>query len=305
AGLPQAQPDVTYTNLETVTLNTGAQASLVNVQSTAAGVNTTINGNASADTVKVLSTGTNSNLLVSTGGGDDNLFVRRTGVNSFPSLLGGAGNDILFVSSAADFVTPGQGSLNGVNGVVAVDAGTGATNRLILDNVTGAVNSNVVLTASKITGLAPATIYYSATNGHYTNGVTRDGILVLASDNGADQLRIESTLEGSTTKVVTGRFNDTFNVGNLSSSLADIKGQLTLDGGANAGTPTTTLSRGSDSHTLATGDVVNFKDQGDNTANLVYDLTSSTLNRTGLPQAQPDVTYTNLETVRLNTGLQP
>src|SRR5262249_32281189 len=152
--------------------------------------NTTVNGNASADTVNVLSTGDNSNLLVNTGAGGDAVYLQTTGADSFTSVRTGAGDDtIVAASNAAVGVAPGAGSLDNVNGVLAIDAGEGSTNRLILDNVSGAANTNLVFTASKITGLAPATIYYFAAGGDYTNGVTRDGILAYASDSGADQLR--------------------------------------------------------------------------------------------------------------------
>src|SRR5262249_52298590 len=158
------------------------------------------------------------------------------------------------------------GNLNAIAGTLTVDAGAGAANRLVISDLSStAGNTNVVVTSSSITGFAPVTIFYSATGGNYTNGVTGDGILLKGSATVANTFNVRSTLQGSTTKIQTGQANDTFNVGNTSNSLADILGQLTLDGGSNTSTPITTLSQGSDSNSLAVGDTVTFNDQGDNT----------------------------------------
>src|SRR5262249_5525137 len=152
------------------------QSSTTNVHSTAASVNTTLNGNASADTVNVLSTGADSNLLVNTGAGGDAVYLQTTGAGSFTSIRTGGGDDtIVAASNAAAGVTPGAGSLDGLNGVLDVDAGSGTANHLVLDNVTGTPSVNALFTTPVIgllgrtTGLAPATIYHSASGGTYNH----------------------------------------------------------------------------------------------------------------------------------------
>src|SRR5262249_14296325 len=155
--------------------------------------------------------------------------------------IDGGGSDTFNVSSNAP---SNSGNLSGIEGTLTLVGGAGAANRLIVSDLGGtASKSNIVLTSGSITGFAPAAIYYSA-SGDFSNGASNDGILLQSSNSQPTTFNVLGTLQGSTTKIQTGLANDTVNVGNLSDSLGDVRGRLTIDGQANTDTPATTLSRG-------------------------------------------------------------
>lgn len=146
---------------------------------------------------------------------------------------------IRLASDAAAGVLPGQGSLDGLAGIVALDAAEGAANRLILDNSTGTPGGNAVWTTpvigllGMITGLSPATIYYAATGGAFHTG-SNDGILALASGNGSNVIVLKGTLTDSSYQVVGGPLADSFHVGDTrignQGDLDLIRGMVTLVG---------------------------------------------------------------------------
>ena len=316
SGLPQTPPAITYSGLETVNLNTALRSSVVNVLSTAANVNTNVKGSinptATGDTINVTSTGAGSNSTFIAGTGDTTFNLQTTGTGSFNQILGNGGNDIVNVSSNA--IAGTRGNVDGINGTLLVDTGAGNNNRLTLDDLTGtSPNTNVVINSDVITGLAAGTIYYAATGGHFLDSTSSvyDGVTVRGADTHSNTFNIQSTLQSSSLTVEGGSHNDVYNVGTAANSLGLIKGNLTLNGLVNDANPTTTLSYASNStplsssHTLPTGDTVNFNDQGDNTSGgFVYALTGTTLDRSGLPQTPPAITYSGLETVNLNTALR-
>ena len=306
---------IVYQNVQSVNLNTGLQSATVNVATTAADSNTVIQGGPDANTYNLAGTGAGSNVLVTAGGGGDSFYLQTSGAGSFTGLLGDNSNDVFYLSSnAASGIAPGLGSMNGLAGTIDISAGLDTGNRLLLDNSNGAVNSDLTMTASVITGLAPAIIDYGVNSlamhgqvsesGAFTDGSADDGILLDASTLGSDTVKIQATLKDSTTKVLGGPDNDVFNVGTTVNSLANIAGMLTIDGQSNSASATTTLSCQnpsgslSSSNTLATGDTVNFNDQGDS-GSYTYTLTSSALNRSGAAQ----IAYSNFKTIVLNTSL--
>lgn len=222
--------------------------------------------------------------------------VRSTLEGSTTRVVGNGQRDVFKVFSDASGSGVGSTAsshLDGIRGELTVVGGGGADNRLIVsDFADQSAGAGVVLTADRITGLAPVPIHYAAA-GRFNNGPAGDGILVLTSGTMATALDVHSTLQGSTIKVAMGQANDSVEVGNTAFSLAGMVGALTLDGGAHLATPTTTLGQGTDSHSLPTGDRVTFNDQGDPTAGLIYDLTASTLTRSGTGT----ITFGPLETV--------
>ena len=123
--------------------------------------------------------------------------------------------------------------MQGIEGSLTIDAGTGDANRLIVDDSTDVTARNVTVFASQIDGLAPAIISYAATDGSFANGPTNDGILILGSAAGSTY-DIQSTLAGSTTRVAGGADADAFVVGStvtgLSRVVSEIAGWLTISG---------------------------------------------------------------------------
>ena len=243
---------ITYVNVETLLLQTTAtQAATVNVTSTAASVNTNISAGSAADTINIGNTGQNSNVVVNAGDGNNAVYLQATGLNSFTSIKSGAGTDTVYVASnAAAGAVLGQGSMNNVNGTVGIDVGGGSGNRLILDNTQGNANTNTIINSDNIRNLAPATLFYFASNGGSYNDTTsnrRDGIRILGSNQGTANLYVQSTLGSSTTEIDGGAVNNNFFVtsdaGTGSLNQGDlyrgnnygVQGTLTIQGGSGTG----------------------------------------------------------------------
>jgi hypothetical protein len=78
-------------------------------------------------------------------------------------------------------------------------------------------------------------INYAATGGNFNNGATNDGVLLRGSNNGGDTFLVQSTLSGSTTKIVGNDGADTFRIGSTpadnNGDLDGIAGFLTIVGG--------------------------------------------------------------------------
>ncbi len=285
-----------YANAETITLNTGLGSGSVTVNSAVSNGVTTIQGNQSPDAVTVNNTGIGSVLRVNTEDGADNVYLRATGANAFTLIDTGNQDDTLIVSSTAGLGTPGN--LNGIEGVLCLQAGTGSANHLVIDDTTGAPNASVELTFDHLLGLAPASIYYYATGGNYTHGASNDGIQIFGSDLGDDSFNVFSTLANSTTKILTQAGNDTVKVGNPARSLDEILGRLTIDAGSNLVNPTASFTCDIHSTTRTIGDRILFDDRLDADGNS-YRLTSSTLNRSAWTET---LTYINAETIQLMGG---
>ncbi|MEI7781759.1 MAG: FG-GAP-like repeat-containing protein, partial [Planctomycetota bacterium] len=233
---------ITYVSTETIRLRTSRMGATTEVTDTVAGGNTFVVGNAGIDRVDVLSTGSNSNLEVSGAGAADLVHLRTTGAASFTRILGEAGDDRVVLSSmagtgslAAPFFSP-DGNVGLVRGVVSVDGGAGAANRLVVDDSTAADNSDVVVTNNRITGLAAGEIHYAASGGSFTNAGRNDGILLRGSAAGRDVFLVTSTLLGSTIRIDTQGGDDLVSVGSTTGvdrgDLDQMQGLLTLDTGS-------------------------------------------------------------------------
>src|SRR5438876_208682 len=96
---------------------------------------------------------------------------------------------------------------------MTIDGGGGSGNRLIVDDSGSSSAEAVVFTNNSITGLSSNTaeIDYAATCGNFTDGGSNDGIL-LKGGSAVSTYAIQSTLAGSTTKIIAGTAGDTFTV---------------------------------------------------------------------------------------------
>lgn len=232
---------ITYISTETIRLRTSRMGSTTEVADTLAGGNTFIVGNAGVDRVDVLATGSGSNLEVAVAGGADVVHLRTTGTSSFTRIRGEAGQDRVVISSAAgtgSLTSPGfstDGNVSLIRGVVSVDGGAGAANRLIVDDSTSDGNDDVRVTNNRVTGLAAGELHYAATGGSFTNPGRNDGILLRGSATGRDTFLVTSTLLGSTTRLDAQGGNDLVSVGSTAAvdrgDLDPLQGLLTLDTG--------------------------------------------------------------------------
>ena len=121
--------DITYNNIETLTVNGGTGENTFNVQSTAVN-RTTINGSIGNDTVTVTSTAARSILLINTFAGDDDIDIFTTGNRSVTKASASTGEDELILRNSGN--TSGV-QLNGDadNDLIRVDA-TGNVSRTSL-----------------------------------------------------------------------------------------------------------------------------------------------------------------------------
>jgi hypothetical protein len=163
----------------------------------------------------------------------DTFNVQSTLSGSTTRIEGNGGNDVFNVSSDAG---ASSGNLDAIVGTLTVEGGSGSNRLVVSDAGAAAGNANVIVTDRAITNLAPATIFYSAVGGSFSNGPTNDGILLRGSDRAADTFNVQSTLAASTTKIDGLGGDDAFNVssdaGTNLGNLNGVLGTLTVEAGS-------------------------------------------------------------------------
>jgi hypothetical protein len=236
---------------------------------------------------------------ISFSGGTGTDTVRATAdvdFNLSDTSLGIGGDGAISLSSVDAAVLTGAGSTNtftvsnwtGMATLDAVDAadlyvvnfsGAGSGSVQISDSgaggsfdaarVNGTGGGNTLIITNSQVGLGSETVNYSGIESLTVNGAA-----------GNDTFNIRST---AATTPVTANGNDdddVFNIGNLSNSLDDILGAVTINGNAPAASDSATIN-----------------DQGDADAH-TYVLTSSTVARDGAAL----IVYTTIESLTLNGG---
>src|SRR5262249_17081339 len=209
-----------------------------------------------------------------TGGAADDTFKFSDGVPLSGVIDGAAGSDTIDWSAyttARTVALTGPGPIDGFMGTEASIAGG-------FVNIDGVVGSGT--NADTLNGLdADATWTVNAASTYDSGGgtLTFGGFETLNGGSAVDTFTIQTVSFALTANGNDG--NDIFNVGS-GNSLGGISAALTINGGNNAATPTTTLTVGGVSNTLPTGDIVNFNDQG--AAGSAYTLTDTTFQRTGI-----------------------
>ncbi|MFC1868131.1 beta strand repeat-containing protein, partial [Thermodesulfobacteriota bacterium] len=209
---------------------------------------------------------TTENLNLAGGSNGNTINIRSTG--AVTAVNAGTGDDMINVGSNAP--TMGTSDLNGILGALTINGQTG-TDTANISDAGDTTNNTGTLTSTQLTSLGTAGITYDNTLEN----------LNISLGSGSDTFNIQSTNGSVSTVLNTGNGGDTVNIGNLSNSLDDIAGVLTVNG-----------------QTQTTNDTLNINDQGDGTGN-TYTLTASTLNRTGTAA----ITYSGIETFTLNSGL--
>jgi hypothetical protein len=196
-------------------------------------------------------TGLNGITLVGANAGGNTFNVQGTLAGSTTAIFGGGAADTFIVSSTAGGPAPATtGNALGIKGSLNVVGGNGAGNRLIVSDFTDPnADANVIVTSDGIIGLAPAAIYYGVlaqSAGLFTDGATKDGILLVGAQGGGNTFNVQSTLAGSTTTISgQGGAADYFNVfsdaagsgpgvSTASSHVLGIQGDLTVLGGSSA-----------------------------------------------------------------------
>ncbi len=163
--------------------------------------------------------------------------VQTTLANSTTKITGGSGTNYFIVSSTANVtgipaagLTP-NGTLNGIAGNLTINAGSSASNRLIVSDYgqTTTAKTNVIQTAVVIGGVtyqqvqnfagngSGPTINYVASGGGFNDIFgppdPGDGVLLYGSDTLGATFTFRTTAPGSALTVVGGQANDNFYVG--------------------------------------------------------------------------------------------
>jgi hypothetical protein len=166
----------------------------------AKGIFITTTDAAAGDIVAVLSTLPGGNTNLNTGGGDDQI-----NVSSFGAGL--------------------AGSLDGILGALAIDAGIGSNTLRVSDLSAVAPDTDAQITSSSLDGFALVPITYTATGGTFGGGVT-----IALTDLLNDKVTVQNTLPGIVTTINAGNGNDTINV-----SLTGTARTLNIIGGPGTG----------------------------------------------------------------------
>jgi hypothetical protein len=209
----------------------------VNVYGRGGGDTATIDSHHGADGL------TNLNLFLGSGTNIANVRATPGGVTTTADGSAAGATDSFIVSSDAGVNSPPGGTVAGIGGPLTVVGGPGSDNRLIVGNTTGAGGSTVLLISSLIHGFGGAAdiSYGTAAGGGFTHSLANDGILILGSSLGGDTFNVQSTLGGSTTKIIGGGA-DVFNVSSdagvnspPTGTVSGIAGTLTVVGGPAVG----------------------------------------------------------------------
>jgi Ca2+-binding RTX toxin-like protein len=208
-----------------------------------------------------------SSLTFDPGSGGTAIDVQGTSV---PTAIHSQVNDTVVVSNS--------GSVQGIQADLSIDNAGGCTTLLVDDSADTTARA-ATLTASALTGLAPAAIDYGA-------GICS---LSITGGSGGNTFAVQGTaaLSGGTT-LTAGAGGDTVNVGSAANTLDPIQGAVTVHGqGGN-----TTL---------------NYNDQGATPSNTyAYNVCPTSLNRqqalnNSLGPPVAPVTYAGLATLNVHT----
>jgi hypothetical protein len=248
------------------------------------------------------------------GTGDDGLVIAGNAVPFTDQVFTFTGKDLQGTGTGFDGTVDLDGSTITFTGLEPIDGGDAVNTTFNLPDVPGNPNNDIILrnhtTAGRIEIFDNTGSDFENTNvPNPTNSLTvnlgdqGDTITLLDLDDnfapgaainafvinggsGADTFHIQSTrqADGGTYSglvIDAGGGDDVINIGSAGNSLDFILSPVTVSG---------------DGHVA--GDVLNISDQGTSTAGLVYNLTNSTVQRTGTAP----VTYGTIESLVLNAG---
>ena len=150
--------------------------------------------------------------------GDDTFSIQAN--DKVLYLYGSFGNDTFNISNDAP---DNLGNTNLIEGELFVDGGAGQ-NRLVVSN-RGGGGRHVTITDNQITGIAPATIHYTAEEGGFSVLDDLAGIEVHGSDSLADVFDVRSMFSTNTLRVEGGGGRDVFTVRQAT------RGSVVVDGG--------------------------------------------------------------------------
>jgi hypothetical protein len=227
---------------------------------------------------------------LNTGNGQDTVNVQGLVFGGTLAVNAGSGHDVVNVGKA--------GSLSGINAALTINAAPGAAQVNINDGADNTAHANVVLTATSLSGLAPAAINFGANalagltitvgNGNNTYTVVNTPAstapggdpLVLNTGNGNDTVNVQGKAATAPLTVNAGSGRDTINVGSAANTLDPIQGAVTVHGG------------------LGGADTLNINDQG-STSPHTYAVTPTSVTRS---PGGPVINYSTIQALNVHPG---
>ena len=237
--------------VEDTTLNSGNGADLVTINNVTdklvvnaqAGADTVhindvtnrliVNGQDDTDTVNVNGTRANSHTTINGNLGNDTVNVR--GMDGLVELFGGANDDTINVGSITptlpSFPTTQEGNVDGINGLLKVDGGTGINDSLNVDDSNPSNNAkSLTLTSNTIRGLKLEqginystfeylTIWLAFGDNTVDINSTHGGDTTINTAKGSDTINVRVTSGGSRTFINSEDGADTINVSDVSPHL--------------------------------------------------------------------------------------
>ncbi|WP_182870102.1 dockerin type I domain-containing protein [Rhodopirellula sp. JC639] len=269
---------LTYSGIESLTLDTGSDNDGVTITTTGDRTRTTLNTYAGADTVTVTTTGLESALLVDSGADNDTVNVLGTGTTGTPGV----------VDASVTRVTTGSGdddvtvTTTGVESGLAIDTDGG-------DDVVTLAGSGGLSATNIDTGDDSDVINVRATG--------TDSATDIFAGAGLDTINVSSDAAGSPSA------DRAIMRGNPSGVLDFILGDVCVYGqdpgiAAPGITETVTAKTITVTQSYELGDELNISDEGNAVAQ-TYTLDTTTLTRSGPIGV---LTYDTIETLNLETG---
>ena len=165
--------------------------------------------------ITIIGTPSGTTTTLTLGPGNDTVNIQAT--EGPLVVVTGAGSDTINISSDAP---ANQGTLAGIQGEVTIDAAQGAAT-LNVSDAGDALPSDVLITATSITGLSPAPITYITSGGSFSGGIN------ISAGSGGNVVLIQSTNHdpGTTTTVWSGNGSDSVTVTDTDPTSLVINGQ--------------------------------------------------------------------------------
>jgi hypothetical protein len=274
AGLDLFAPiDLTTIGIAGLTLNAGGDGESVTLNTTTAGtvdLSSTQVQRAGNGTVTYSGLAT---LTVNGTAGADTFNIASTAANTATTVNAGASLDIFAPISLTTI------------GAAGLTLNAGGDGEALTLNATSAGTVNVSSTTVQRNGNGPI---------NYTGLAT----LNVNGTSGVDTFNIASTFVTTVTTISAGVSNDSITLGNAG-SLDGLLGLLILHGEANLGSPTSSLTCGPTTNTLAVGDTLHIDDSANGAANN-YTLNLATFLRSNIAT----VSFDGIETILLDAGTQ-
>ncbi|MGH1427409.1 MAG: DUF4347 domain-containing protein [Arenicella sp.] len=216
----------TTTGLTTINASTGKDKVDLSL---ATGSVVTVNGEENNDQINLLASA-DADIIINGDAGDDEINVTALSALASVAVQGGVGRDTVNFGSTRSSADQGQGSVDGIDGMITVQGGADLDTLNVDDSADTAGNNAAngdagVVTSSSVTGLGMANGI-----GSYTDFEQ----VYVYTGSGADEVNVQSTDVDAVTLVDTNAGDDEIQVSSnamLTGNLDNVQGDLVIHGG--------------------------------------------------------------------------